>query len=143
MDLQQYENENYYIEKQVPVKRGGTWKQWVFVYEIDGKHPIDQGAIEITEQEAIALKPVEPKKYPVDLPSLGKDAMGTPLFTPLRAYYNSSLIFTVVLANGYLTEDEVPRLITQLDADLTDNLLTPELHQYIVDRINTVIAESE
>ena len=56
MDLTQYESSDYLIEKQIPKNVDGIYKQKVYVYK-GGGHPIDQGEITLTEEEAKALLP--------------------------------------------------------------------------------------
>ena len=68
MDISQYENANYEIEKQTPYKKNGEWFRQVYIRQVGGnRHPIDQGSIQITEEEALALLPAPTKAETIKL----------------------------------------------------------------------------
>lgn len=133
MDLTKYQEDKYTIEEQLPVKQDGKWIKRIYVYEEGKGHPVDQGVIELTEEEALALLPPKPvdTSLKLNLRQFMLQLLGTPLFDELNTYLKGYPTLVEFTKDGILTQEEVTKLLEHLDLHLGAQIVSQDLYNVI------------
>ena len=136
MDLTKYEDNKYTIEEQLPVKQDGKWIKRIYVYEQGKGHPVDQGVIELTEEEALALLP--PKPVDTSLKLNLRDLINTllteetiHLFNELNSYIQKYPIIAKYTEDGVLTKEEVSKLLILLESHKGSEEVSEDLYSVL------------
>ena len=137
MDLTQYESSDYLIEKQIPKNVDGIYKQKVYVYK-GGGHPIDQGEITLTEEEAKALLPNKQPIKKIDrrilINNLMKEGFFN-LFDELSKYLKDYPLLVEYTADKVLTQEELQALLGLLTFHKEGEVISQGLYDYLIQEL--------
>lgn len=140
MDLTKYQDDKYRIEEQLPVKQDGKWIKRIYVYEQGKGHPVDQGVIELTEEEAKALLPVVEEPLKLNLRDLVNSLITEEtihLFNELNSYIQKYPIIAKYTEDGVLTKEEVSKLLILLESHKGSEEVSEGLYNVLKNVLDT------